>query len=60
MPKKPVSPHRKIATLNEKPLHAALKKWYRQPGDRAAQLPAGSWCPAEEMGPSDQGEYSTK
>ena len=23
-----------ISTLNEKPLHAALKAWYRQPGDR--------------------------
>jgi len=23
-----------IGTLNEKPLHAALKKWYAQPGDR--------------------------
>ncbi len=25
---------RKIGTLNEKPLHAALKEWYAQPGDR--------------------------
>ncbi len=24
----------KISTLNEKPLHAALKKWYAQPNDR--------------------------
>lgn len=24
----------KIHTLNEKPLHAALKRWYRKPGDR--------------------------
>ena len=24
----------KIGTLNEKPLHAALKQWYAQPGDR--------------------------
>jgi hypothetical protein len=24
-----------IGTLNESPLHAALKAWYRQPGDRA-------------------------
>lgn len=24
----------KIGTLNEKPLHAALKEWYAQPGDR--------------------------
>ena len=23
-----------IGTLNEKPLHAALKAWYAQPGDR--------------------------
>lgn len=23
-----------IGLLNEKPLHAALKKWYAQPGDR--------------------------
>jgi hypothetical protein len=27
-------PHH-IGTLNESPLHAALKAWYRQPGDRA-------------------------
>lgn len=25
---------RSIGTLNEKPLHAALKQWYAQPGDR--------------------------
>lgn len=25
---------RPIATMNEKPLHAALKEWYAQPGDR--------------------------
>ena len=24
----------KISTLNEKPLHAALKEWYAEPGDR--------------------------
>ena len=24
----------KIGTLNEKPLHAALKRWYSRPGDR--------------------------
>lgn len=35
MRKSPASPHRKIATLNEKPLHAALKEWYREPGDLA-------------------------
>ena len=28
------SPKRPIATQNEGPLHAALKSWYRQPGDR--------------------------
>jgi hypothetical protein len=27
-------PAHKIGTLNEKPLHAALKDWYTQPGDR--------------------------
>ncbi len=27
-------PQPKIGTLNEKPLHAALKEWYAQPGDR--------------------------
>lgn len=32
MPKKPQKT--KINTLNEKPLHADLKKWYAQPGDR--------------------------
>ena len=26
--------HQRVAVLNEKPLHAALKEWYRQPGDR--------------------------
>jgi len=31
--KSPNTPHR-ISTLNEKPLHAALKMWYAQPGDR--------------------------
>jgi hypothetical protein len=28
------SPRRAIATLNEGPLHAGLKAWYREPGDR--------------------------
>jgi hypothetical protein len=28
---------RKISTLNEKPLHEALKKWYGQPNDRFEQ-----------------------
>ena len=28
------SPKRPIATQNEGPLHAALKSWYREPGDR--------------------------
>lgn len=27
-------PTQSIGTLNEKPLHAALKEWYAQPGDR--------------------------
>jgi hypothetical protein len=27
-------PARKIGTLNEKPLHEALKKWYARPGDK--------------------------
>jgi len=27
-------PTRKIGTLNEKPLHEALKKWYARPGDK--------------------------
>jgi hypothetical protein len=36
MPKatEPLQPVRVISTLNEKPLHAALKEWYAQPGDR--------------------------
>ena len=25
---------RRIATMNEKPLHAALKRWYAEDGDR--------------------------
>jgi hypothetical protein len=41
MPKKHSNPRRKIATLNEKPLHAALKEWYRQPGDRAERAVDG-------------------
>ena len=32
MAKQPVPPH--IGTLNEKPLHAALKAWFSEPGDR--------------------------
>jgi hypothetical protein len=28
------SAHHDFAVLNEKPLHAALKKWYAEPGDR--------------------------
>lgn len=35
----PESP--KIGTLNEKPLHAALKEWYAQPGDRFEVLVDG-------------------
>jgi hypothetical protein len=31
--KAPAAP-RKIGTLNEKPLHEALKKWYARPGDK--------------------------
>ena len=31
---KPPSASQRVAVLNEKPLHAALKKWYSQPGDR--------------------------
>jgi len=42
MPKKQSNPRRRIATLNEKPLHAALKKWYRRPGDRA-EKPVGGF-----------------
>ncbi|MCP4543794.1 MAG: hypothetical protein GY832_42315 [Chloroflexi bacterium] len=30
----PQKPTQTIGTLNEKPLHAALKKWYAQPGDQ--------------------------
>lgn len=30
----PQKPTQTIGTLNEKPLHAALKEWYAQPGDR--------------------------
>lgn len=33
-PADPDSPVRPIATRNEGPLHAALKAWYAQPGDR--------------------------
>jgi hypothetical protein len=29
-----LSPNLPIATMNEGPLHAALKRWYAQPGDR--------------------------
>jgi hypothetical protein len=32
--KKPPSASQRVAVLNEKPLHAALKEWYSQPGDR--------------------------
>jgi hypothetical protein len=32
MPNQKTSPH--IGTLNEKPLHEALKRWYARPGDR--------------------------
>lgn len=31
-----------IGTLNEKPLHAALKAWYAEPGDRV-EVPVGSY-----------------
>lgn len=31
-----------IGTLNEKPLHAALKAWYAQPGDRV-EVPVGGY-----------------
>ena len=32
--KKPQTALHRVAVLNEKPLHAALKEWYAQPGDR--------------------------
>lgn len=32
-----------IGTLNEKPLHAALKQWYALPGDRV-EVPLGNYC----------------
>jgi hypothetical protein len=41
MARKPANPRRRIATLNEKPLHAALKAWYREPGDRAEKAVGG-------------------
>jgi hypothetical protein len=31
----------RIGTLNEKPLHAALKAWYREPGDRCEAIVEG-------------------
>jgi len=31
--KRPQSASQRVAVLNEKPLHAALKEWYSQPGD---------------------------
>lgn len=34
MSQEPSQPNTQISTLNEKPLHAALKEWYAQPGDR--------------------------
>ncbi len=34
MSTKPQKPTPTIGTLNEKPLHAALKEWYAQPGDQ--------------------------
>ncbi len=34
MSMEPQKPTQKIGTLNEKPLHAALKKWYARPGDQ--------------------------
>jgi hypothetical protein len=34
MPTQPQKPARKIGTLNESPLHAALKQWYARPDDR--------------------------
>ncbi len=34
MSTEPQKPAHKISTLNEKPLHAALKAWYGRPGDR--------------------------
>jgi hypothetical protein len=33
-PGEPARPRAHIGTLNEKPLHAALKNWYAQAGDR--------------------------
>lgn len=35
-----VAPH--IGTLREKPLHAALKRWYRRPGD-GVEVPVGGY-----------------
>jgi hypothetical protein len=34
MPKRSQRPAPEIGTLNEKPLHASLKEWHAQPGDR--------------------------
>ena len=34
MDKKPAGNAPKIGVLNEKPLHASLKKWYAKPGDQ--------------------------
>ncbi|MCK4283373.1 MAG: hypothetical protein KAX44_03565 [Candidatus Brocadiae bacterium] len=41
MSKNPKEAARKIGTLNEKALHAALKKWYARPGDRLEVLVDG-------------------
>lgn len=35
-----LSTHRSIATQNEGPLHASLKRWYAEPGDRT-EVPVG-------------------
>jgi hypothetical protein len=37
-----VQPSPEIGTLNEKPLHAALKEWYARPGDRF-EVPVGDF-----------------
>lgn len=37
----PSNPSHRIGTLNEKPLHAALKEWYAQPGDQFEVLMDG-------------------
>ena len=41
MPSKRKNPSHNISTVNEKPLHAALKKWYAEAGDRFEVLVDG-------------------